>query len=357
MVGEGATHVSWPAIRIGLLILALGWGWPIQAQTQDQADAPKANGEIIKMRHFSGSIGNLHAFVAAKLGFCDKYNFKCELVSINSAQTGVQAVVGGSLDVAQGSIELAAAAVNSGGDIVVAGTSMPRVGLFLVGRSDQAWPHLADGYPAVMADLKGLKIGVPARGAIGEIYMRFMLEEAGQDAAAVTFVGVGGPQTAYTSMAVGRQIDAALTSSPADDLCVVFKTCSMLVNMAQGEGPAFFRLDSAAGSVFVVRRRFADDNPALMAAFYAAMRDAAIWFRDPANLDALVELYKPTIIFEGLPNEDEIRRDWIKQAVGAYSLDLAVNRAGVRAALDFAVAQNLLEKPVTDSQLVWDKAP
>jgi ABC-type nitrate/sulfonate/bicarbonate transport system substrate-binding protein len=197
---------------------------------------------------------------------------------------------------------------------------------------------------------------VPARGATGEVYLNVMLRD-GLSPGDVTVVGVGGPQTAYTSMVVGKPIDAAVTFSPAKELCDASKACQTVVDMTRGEGPALFRTPSASSVVFVVRRQWADNNPALMAAFYAAMKEAATWMRDPANLDELIGFYRPSLKVGEIPNPDELLRNWIKSSVGKYSGDLAVNRDGIKAALDFAVENKMLEKSVDVGRLVWSKAP
>ena len=72
-----------------------------------------------------------------------------------------------------------------------------------------------------------------------------------------------------------------------------------------------------------------------MEAFYAAMRDAAAWFNDPANFEELVKIYTPLISFGDLPGADELRRNWIKSVIPAYSKDLTVKRASVKAIIDF----------------------
>ncbi len=337
-------------LAVGLVLIA--WGLAGSANAQ----SPRANGETVKVHHFLGSIGNMHGFVAARKGFCEKYNFHCELVSIPSALTAVQTVVGGSLDVAQGGIEMTAAAVNAGADVVIAGISTANAVLFVSARTDVPLPNRAKGYPAVMADFKGLKVGVPARGAAGEVYLNVMLKDGGLSPSDVTVIGVGGPQTAYTSMVIGKQIDAAVTFSPGKELCEANKSCFTVVDMTRGEGPALFRTPSASSVILVVRRQWADSNPALMAAFYAAMKDAATWIHDPANFDALVDLYRPNLKID-VPDPDALLKSWVKNSVENYPLDLAVNRDGVKAALDFAIANKMLDKSVEVSRLVWDKAP
>ena len=43
----------------------------------------------------------MHAVVARAKGFCDKYNFKCELKVLNSRVLGLQALVDKTIDVSQ----------------------------------------------------------------------------------------------------------------------------------------------------------------------------------------------------------------------------------------------------------------
>jgi NitT/TauT family transport system substrate-binding protein len=334
-----------------LAIAAWGFAGPLAAQT------PRANGETVSIRHANGSMGNMHAFVAVHKGFCEKYNFQCRLVNMNNALTSVQTMVGGSLDIAQGSADMTAAAVNAGADVVIIGASTPGAVLAMTARADLPLPNRAQGYPAVIKDLKGLKIGVPARGAAGEVILGAMLREAGLNLGDVTVVATGGPDTAFNSMVVGRQVDAVIAVSPTKELCEFTKACITLVDMPKGEGPELFRKDLAAGVVFVMRRQFVEGNPALMAAFYAAMRDAAKWFQDPANLDEVIALYKPFINFKNLGNDGDLLRSWIQDAVKTFSTDLSVNRDGVKTAIDFAVANKMLPEAVDISKLVWDKAP
>jgi NitT/TauT family transport system substrate-binding protein len=158
-------------------------------------------------------------------------------------------------------------------------------------------------------------------------------------------------------MVVGKQVDAVIAVSPTKELCETTKACVTVVDMPNGQGPELFRKKDAAGVVFVMRRQFADGNPALMAAFYAAMRDAAKWFQDPANIDEVVALYKPLIGFKNIDNGDALLRSWIKDAVKTYSPDLSVNRDGIKTAIDFAVETKMLPQSVEVSKLVWNKAP
>jgi len=316
---------------------------------------PRANGETMNIQNYAGTTGNMHAVVAQKKGFCEKYNFKCELKTLNSGTLGLQALVGKTIDIAQTGTELTAATGDSG--LALVGLSLPANVLSVSVRSDVPLPNKDKGYPAMMKDFKGLKIGTTARGSGGEVIFNAMLREAGMQPSDVTYVAVGGPATAYTSMVVGKQVDAAVLFQPLTQLCAFNKTCATVIDMTQGEGPKTVRDMTGASVVFVARREMAESNPKLMEAWYAAFRDAAAWFNDPANFEELVKIYTPLISFGDLPGADQLRRDWIKSVIPAYSKDLKVDRNAVKTTVDFYRDAKMIDKPVDLTKLVWDKAP
>jgi NitT/TauT family transport system substrate-binding protein len=208
-----------------------------------------------------------------------------------------------------------------------------------------------------MPDFRGLKVGATARGSGGETIFNAMLREAGMKPDDVTYVAVGGPATAYTSLVVGKQVDAVVMFQPLTQLCQFNNTCATVIDMTQGQGPAAVKAMNGASVPFVMRREMADGNPQLMAAFFAAMRDAAAWFNDLANFEELVKIYTPLISFGDLAGADDLRRNWIKSVVSAYSRDLAVKRSSVKATVDFYTEAKVLDKPVDPAKMVWDKAP
>ncbi len=337
-------------VALGLALVA-ALGLPASAQ------APKANGETLNIQNYAGTTGNMHAMVAASKGFCEKYNFKCELKIINSGSLGMQALVGKTIDVAQTGVELTAGTINAGGDVVIVGVSIANGVQTLSVRGDIQRPNKDKPYPGNMADFKGMKIGVAARGAGGEIMMNALLLGAGMQPSDVTYVGVGGPATAFTALTIGRQIDAVIIFEPMRTLCKFTKACNVAVDLAYGEGPKEVLDLNGAAVPFVMRRDMVDANPNLVAAFYAAMRDAIAWANDAANFDELVKIYATHITFGDMPNGEQLKREWIKSVITAYSLDLKVPRKPVADTVKFYVDAKLLEKSVDVAKIVWDKAP
>jgi ABC-type nitrate/sulfonate/bicarbonate transport system substrate-binding protein len=133
----------------------------------------------------------MHAVVARAKGFCDKYNFKCELKVLNSRVLGLQALVDKTIDVSQTGTLPAVQTVAAGGDVVIVGTSLADNVLAVSVRNDVPLPNKSNGYPAIMKDSKGLKVSETSRGA-GEALFNLMLREAAKQPSDVTYVAFGG---------------------------------------------------------------------------------------------------------------------------------------------------------------------
>jgi NitT/TauT family transport system substrate-binding protein len=198
-------------------------------------------------------------------------SFHCELKTINSAALGIQALIGKTIDVAQGGTELAAASQIAGSDVVVVATSLPDNVLSVSTRNDAALPNKDKGYPAIMKDFKGLKVGVTARGSVSEKFFNTMLGDGGLQPSDVIYVAVGGPQTAYTTMVIGKQVDAVVMFQPLTQLCRFNKTCDTVIDMTQGEGPAAIKAMNGSSVPFLMRRDFTDNHPQLIGHFLRSL--------------------------------------------------------------------------------------
>jgi NitT/TauT family transport system substrate-binding protein len=324
---------------------------------QAAAQTPRANGETLSIQNYASTTGNMHAIIAKEKGFCDKYNFKCEIRVINSTSLGLQALVGKTIDITQSGADLVGAAVVSGAEVVVVGTSLPANILSISVRNDVPLPSRDKGYPGLMNDFKGKRIGVSARGSSSEKYFNAMLKDASLKPEDVTYVAVGAPSTTYTALAVGKQIDAAIMFQPLTQICQFNKTCETIIDMTTGEGPKSLQATIGANIVFAARKEMVESNPKLMEAFYAAMTDAAAWLHDPKNFDELVKIYTPMISFGDMAGADEMRRNWIKSVVPAYSQDLKVKVSALQELMDFSLENNIIDVKVDAKKVLWDKAP
>jgi NitT/TauT family transport system substrate-binding protein len=336
------------------VLLAVFLLWPIEAF----ADELRANGETLNIQHFAGTTGTMHAVIAEKKGFCEKYNFTCSLKIINSGPGGLQALLGKTIDVAMAGSDGVAAVAGAGGGVAIIGTSIPNTVLSLSVRNDVSLPNRAQGYPAIMKDFKGLKIGLPVRAAGAEAAFNAMLRSAGLEPADVTYVAVsGGPATAYSALAIGRQIDAVMLYPPMPQICEFNKTCSTVVDLEKGQGPDVIKAMGGSVYTFVMRREMVETNPQLALAFLAAMRDAAAWFKDPANFAEVNQIYTPLISLGDTPGAEQVRTNWLKDVIPIYSADLKVDRASLKAIVNFFYEAKFLETKVDTDKMIWERAP
>jgi len=318
---------------------------------------PRADGETIRFQNYAGSPSNMFAIVAQAKGFCTKYNFKCELVTLNSTPIGLQSLVGNAIDVAHIGTEAIVPAVLAGADIVLVGAVFYYSVVSVAVRSDDPVATSTDGYPAFLKTLKGRRVGVSSRGTSTEKYFEFMLRDAGMQPSDVTFVAVGTPSDAYTALTVSKQIDAAINVQPMNQLCELNKTCKVVVNYSKGEGAKEVLAINGASVTNVMRRSMAEGQPKLMAAYYAAMKDAAAWIQDPRNLDEIVQIYKPLISFGAMPGADELRANWLKDFIKVLTPDYALKVSAVQAAIDFSYEAKLIDRKVDATKIIAKDAP
>jgi NitT/TauT family transport system substrate-binding protein len=143
------------------------------------------------------STGGAVPWIAKERGFFTASGIDAELVYTSGALS-MQALVGGSVDLALGSIFDPLSAIAAGADVVV------------IGSFNNSAPYVMAARPDVreLKDLKGRKVGVRSLTGPATAMTQFMLEEAGLDAKRdVTILRVGGTALRLTALTDG-QIDA-----------------------------------------------------------------------------------------------------------------------------------------------------
>ena len=179
-----------------------------------------AKNQQLRIQLYPGTILNLPIWVAADGGFCKEHGLQCEPTAIPSGPLALQALAAGSLEIMYASTEVITAAASRGNDVQVFVGHSPNI-IFTLNISNKVpLPNLSKGYPEVMKDLKGMRIGVTARGAGTELLTRALLLGAGMTPDDVTFVATGSPTTSYPTF-VARQIDAGMMFEPFRSLCEV----------------------------------------------------------------------------------------------------------------------------------------
>lgn len=285
-----------------------------------------ARTETLRIQDYPG-LGNMIVRVAAANGYCEKNGLKCELKTIPSGPLGIQTLMAGDIDIAFGPAEVVIQAANKGADLKIIGNAARDNIFFLMAGAHTETPNAAKGYPAVMADLKGKKIGVTARGSGAEFQLLDLLKGAGMTGSDVTIVPVGAPNTALPAIA-NKQVDAVMLFAPMDGFCAAMKVCRVIVDPRKGEGPdAITNLNGASGPM-TVRGEFAQKKGATLDAFAKAMREAEAFAQNPANFAAVLKVINDTFKIEG--------------PAGAAAIEASLRNSisGVRFSLDSKALQH-----------------
>lgn len=292
----------------------------------------------LRIQDYPGLVGTL-ARVAVEKGYCAKNGVQCQLSTIPAAPLGLQTLMAGGIEVALSPSEVAIQSAAKGANLKIVGGMfnaspfMLIVGTGLLASADK-------GYPAIMQDLKGKKIGVTSRGAAPEFQIKSMLLQAGLKADDVTFVAVGAPNTGYPAL-LNKQVDAVMSFVPFDGFCDVLKTCRIAVFPAKGEGPKVLTDLNGAGGLYVMRREYTQKNPAAAEGFARALRDAERFTADPANKAELLQITLKYYRLE-MPKGDEILQSSLERF--RANMVVAVKQQAVQAAADYLLQTGQIEQ-------------
>ncbi len=249
------------------------------------------------------STGGAVPWIAKERGFFNASGIDAELVYTSGALS-MQALVGGSVDLALGSIFDPLSAIAAGADVVV------------IGSFNNSAPYVMAARPDVreLKDLKGRKVGVRSLTGPATAMTQFMLEEAGLDAKRdVTILRVGGTALRLTALTDG-QIDAALV-----DETVARRARESGLNVIHLHGVPHIHT-----GVYVRRSRLLQ-REALIVAALQALRDAAVYMKanragsvqviqkmmkvnDPQVAESSYEVLRGTLVSDPRIPADAIRQ-------------------------------------------------
>ena len=216
-------------------------------------------------------------FAAQKRGFFDKEKVATDLIFVGEVAAEVQQVIGGSLDVAYTTCEVAVKAINKGADISI------------IGETVRVYPYSIMSSPTVktLADLKGKKIILAAQKDLLTAAWEKWVKEQGGKPQDVDQVYDGATPNRYSALANGA-VSAALVSQPFDFRAKSEGYFELLNYSAYLKDYAF--VCAAA------RKDWGKKNPDLAKAYMRAMSNATAWLYDPANkedaINVLVETSK-----------------------------------------------------------------
>ena len=338
------------SIRNGLVVAAM----TVAATCIATRAFAQGKGETVKFQDYPGT-GNMLVRVAISKGYCEKAGIKCELQTIPSAPLAAQAMLAKSIDSFLGPAEVMTPAILRGSKMkMVSGGVVTNVLQLIVGNHVDA-PNANKGWPAFMQDFKGKKVGVTTRGSATELWMTYLLTRAGINPEGVTFVAVGGPNTAYGAL-VSKQVDGLMLFDPVGTMCDVLKTCKVLYRAASDPQPADVYAVNGGSSGLVFTQEYIDKNPHVIDAVIKAVKDADAFINAPANFDEVVRIAGQYFKFE-IPKGDEVLTTALHSNINSNSYRATINRKAMQAGLDILAATKQIDKALPLAELIYEKAP
>ena len=316
------------------------------------ASAADAAETTVKIQDYPG-IGNMLFRIAATKGYCEKHGIKCQLQMIPSGPLGVQALLAKSIDVAFAPPEVAINASLKGSAIKAIASGATLNVFEVVARNELKIPDGGKDYKAMMAALKGMKIGVPARGSGAELQFAILAEKAGLKPGDYTYVAVGAPNTSFGALS-SKQIDASVTFEPSGSICDVLKACATVYRGAFAPEPKEVANTNGASSDMWVTEETIAKSPQVVDGLIAAAKEAEAFIQNPANFPEALKIAKSYFEFK-MPKGDEVMEASLKVAVPAYKA--GVSRAALKQIAANMLAMKQIPAPFDTSKIVYDKAP
>jgi NitT/TauT family transport system substrate-binding protein len=314
----------------------------------------QGKGETVRFQDYPGT-GNMLIRVAISKGYCEKYGLKCTLSTIPTGPLGAQALLAKSIDGGLFAGVVMAPAIAKGAKFkMVTGGATSNVSIAIAGNHVDA-PNAGKPFPAFMQDMKGKKVGTPARGSGLEVVGSWMLEKAGMKADDVTWVAVGGPNTAYGAL-TSKQVDFLFMFDPAGSMCDVLKTCKTLWRAGTDKEPAEMFALNGGGNGLVFRQDYIDQNPHVIEAVIKAVKDADAFLNAPANFKEVLAITQQYFKFD-FPKGDEVLERVMRIAIDTKTYVAAIDRKAVAAEVKLFADLKLIERAPDISELVDSRAP
>jgi NitT/TauT family transport system substrate-binding protein len=337
-----------------LMLLA---AWPAAAaEDLPVTDQLPAAPFKIRVMTYNGAYTSLVPNVAKDLGVYAKYKLDAELTVVNSGPAGVAALLGGSLDFVEPPTDQIIQNQIKGTDLRIVVGNEVRNFYSVIVTNKVKLPSLEKGYPAVMQDLKGLRLGVNALGATTHLMFNALLKGAGISPDDVTYVAVGSSNTALAAWQADR-VDAQMAFTPFPEIIAALGTGRPMIDFSKGQGPAVLSKLGGAFECFSTKASFIKEHPDVVNAFIKAHVETIGWIKDPANRAKLKEQVGKYVNTAIIP-EDK-RAQTVDLMIDNYNqyFGYTVDRGAIDAWNEYMLENKLIPRAVAAADVIYAGAP
>lgn len=308
----------------------------------------------LRVQIYPGAYTSITVHVAEAQGIFTKNNLKVEKIPAQSSSASIAALIGGSLDVAESGADFVLANIDKGVDLKFVAANEVKNYATIIASTKMDMPNASKGYPAMMQDFKGKRIGVNAIGSTLYLVAVMALNDAGMNKDDVQFVATGTGANTFAAWKAGS-VDAQLTFAPVPELLEALGLAKTVMVLGD-TGPDIVRFQGLY-SGWVTRGDFIQKNKTAVDAYIRSIQEAHTWIRNPANHAALVEIAKVQSPVAGMtPAEnDAVLSKMIRnysQFWGAEISDETIDKWN-----DYSLRNGLIKRRIAVDRIVYSGAP
>ncbi|MCP2048245.1 UNVERIFIED_ORG: NitT/TauT family transport system substrate-binding protein [Paenarthrobacter nicotinovorans] len=302
---------------------------------------------------YAGNVVSLYAYIGASEGFYKNEGLDVTLVETTAGPQATAALSSGSIDVMLNSPDNALNAKQQGFDSVVIAGNLKKPLFQLVVKDKANFPHISDGYPAVMQDVVGKKVSTYVLGSSIDRLGKLLLNGAGLPTDSATFVPVGGPGQGATALDAG-QVDVLMDAFNPAIAAEIAGKGSVLLDCSIASCGKAADAAGAMSQAYWTTQKALDKKTADFRAFVTAQGKIHAWATDPANSKALLAIMQKYLPVPAGVDPSGFYSE-LQELMPRY-FSVEVNKDAINANMEAMLEMGDLKSPVETSSMVWSEA-
>jgi NitT/TauT family transport system substrate-binding protein len=230
-------------------------------------------------------IAYLPLTIAERRGYFTKEGLDVEINDFQGGSKSLQALVGGSADIACGAYEHTLHMAIKGQSIKAIALQANSFGLVVGVGKERAQTYKS------LPDLKGMKVGVTAPGSASAIGLKMLLGKAGLTDNDVSVIGIGGGASAVVAVKSGK-VDAVANFDPVISILERDAAIKIILDTRREKDLDYLYGGPFAASAFYLHSDFTERYPKTTQAFANAVSAALDWMTK-ASIDEIVAAVPP----------------------------------------------------------------
>jgi NitT/TauT family transport system substrate-binding protein len=304
----------------------------------------------VNITAFSGSFASLPVYVANRKGFFKQHGIAPNFVTVSSGSAAMQAMLAGSADMANVAVSESLIA-NSKGEGVkyIVGVTTGSIGELVMSKNIQL-PDEAAGYPAVIKDLKGKKIGVSSKGSTTYYELAYLLKQAGLDPDKDVTIVPAGPLAGQVAALKDGQLDGFMSQEPVTTQVTDSKDGRVIFYFYQGNRPA--ALDNLMTNGVAATNQYISANPTAVKGVHDAVAQADNYITGLAKA-GITDLAKAVA-----PDFPGVSQTTLEQAIMHYQKQFSpvITKANISAGNALQIFGGLIKSPIAYGDVVATSA-